>query len=377
MDGHHKLMVSSTELIHADDGIEDLCDVSPAIHLSTTYDYTDDNEPRDAIYSRMGIPTVERCEAVMAKILGAPCVSYASGLSAGYALLALLCPKRLYLERAEKGGYHGSIGVAELFKRSSGMNIYTLDLLDSEGYVLEKGDLIWLESPLNPTGEATDIAKYVKLASSRGAIVVVDATFGPPPLQDPLSLGADWVLHSATKYLGGHSDLLAGVLASHDTELVKRLLNDRIFLGTVLGGHAAWLLLRSLRTFEMRVTRQAATALYLATQLQTLAEDGKLFKVAHSSLQKDEWITKQMPGGHSPTFAIYFHTEQEASAFPRKLKYFHHATSLGGVESLVEWRALSDAHCDRRLIRISVGVENQEDLWLDLLGGIMEVANQV
>lgn len=174
--------ISSTDLLHADDGIEGLCDVSPAIHLSTTYNYTKENEVRDAVYSRESVPTVARCEAVLSKILGAPCITYSSGLSAIHALLIYLNPKRVYLERAQKGGYHGSIGVAAIMSRITGMETFTLDRLDESDFVLEKGDVVWVESPLNPTGEATDITRYAKIAKARGAILAVDATFAPPPI---------------------------------------------------------------------------------------------------------------------------------------------------------------------------------------------------
>lgn len=364
-----------TDLIHADAGIESLCDVSPAIHLSTTYAYTKDNEPRDAVYSRESIPTVPRCEAVLSKILNAPCVTYASGLSAVHALLIYLNPRRLYLERAEKGGYHGTIGVANIISRTTGMEVFNLDELHTGNHKLSEGDVVWLESPLNPTGEATDISRYSQIAKEHKAVLVVDATFAPPPIQDPLKCGADWVMHSATKYFGGHSDLLAGVVASHDHSGIDQLLSDRTYLGTIPSGHTAWLLLRSLRTFDMRISRQISNVQGLVPRLAALANsaEGKLLKVTHSSLQTDSYIKTQMSGGHSPTFAIYFHTEEQAAKFPNHLQLFHHATSLGGVESLVEWRALSDSKCDRRLVRLSIGVEDMEDLWSDLIQAIDRV----
>lgn len=364
-----------TSLIHADAGIENLCDVSPAIHLSTTYEYTEDNKPRDAIYSRESVPTVPRCEAVLSKILNAPCVTYASGLSAVHALLIYLNPGKLFLERAENGGYHGTIGVANIISRTTGMKAFKLDQLHSDDHELSQGDVIWLETPLNPTGEATDIALYAKIAKSRGAILVVDATFAPPPIQDPLACGADWVMHSATKYFGGHSDLLAGVLASHNQSGIDQLISDRTYLGTIPSGHTAWLLLRSLRTYDMRISRQISNVQELVQRLFALTQttSPKLLKVTHSSLQQDGYIKSQMPGGHSPTFAIYFHKEEQAARFPNCLRLFHHATSLGGVESLVEWRTMSDSKCDRRLVRISVGVEDMEDLWLDLMQAIDQV----
>lgn len=369
MSSHHAI---STSLLHADDGIETLCDVSPAIHLSSTFAYTKDNEPRDAVYSRESVPTVQRCEAVLSKLLGAPCVTYSSGLSAIHAIIIYLNPRRIYLERAQKGGYHGTIGVAEIVSRMTGMQLFTLDELHDKNHNLEKGDLIWLETPLNPTGEATDIEKYSKIAKRHGALLAVDATFAPPPLQDPFQQGADWVMHSATKYFGGHSDLLAGAAASRDVAGIKQLIHDRLYLGTIPSGHTSWLLLRSLRTFDMRITRQTATAKELVRRFAELAPE-KLNKVVHSSLQTEPFVSKQMSGGHSPTFAIYFHSEQQAARFPNLLKFFYHATSLGGVESLAEWRAMSDAQCDRRLVRISVGVENVEDLWSDLSEALITV----
>lgn len=359
----------STGLIHADDAIEELSDVSPAIHLSSTYSYSDQNQYRDAVYSRLSVPTVARCEAVLAQILGAPSATYCTGLSAIFGLLVYLNPRRIYIERAERGGYHGTLGVAEIITRLSHTEIFKLSDLDT--HELGERDVIWLETPLNPTGEATDIAKYSKVAKAAGAILCVDATFAPPPLQDPFKQGADWVMHSATKYFGGHSDLLAGVVASHDAAGIDALLRDRQCLGTILSGHTAWLLLRSLRTFKMRVERQAATALELVKRLDDLARGGttSLSRVAHSSLQTDEFIKTQMKG-HSATFAIYFTDESHAAAFPGLLALFQHATSLGGVESLAEWRAMSDAKCDRRLVRLSIGIEDVDDLYADIINAL-------
>ncbi|KAJ8609366.1 hypothetical protein MRB53_039131 [Persea americana] len=357
-----------TNLIHADDGIESFSDVAPPIHLSATYSYTSSNEVQDAVYSRMDIPTVQRCEAVLEQILDAPSVTYCSGLSAIFGLLTYLNPKRIYIERAERGGYHGTLGVAEIIKRLNGAEMFKLDELDRDVSKLDSGDVVWLETPLNPTGEVTDISRYSRIAKQNGAVLCVDATFAPPPLQDPFLHGADYVMHSATKYLGGHSDLLAGVVASRNTRAIESMRHDRIFLGSIMSGHTAWLLLRSLRTFRLRVERQAKSALQLVTRLHDLAaaDSTPLLKVVHSSLQSAPFVSEQMTGGHSPTFAIYLKDEASAAALPSKLKYFHHATSLGGVESLAEWRSMSDPKCDRRLIRISVGIEDVDDLYNDL-----------
>ena len=321
---------------------------------------------------------------------------------------------------------------------------------------------------MNPTGEVTSIGKYAAKAHSRGAFLLVDATFGPPGLQDPFEFGADVVLHSGTKYLGGHSDMLCGVLAVRRDDWFWALRAERCHLGSMLGSFEAWLGVRSSRTLELRVQRQSRNAEMLVAWLQRCLDqkdhgqgeseddakdDATLVKkvverVAHASLQargyhtgpppppppptrpqgnrtltlqqqqqqqppqpppplpetsqqptKDkqnqeesihgqdeapeetprsdrdrenqdnsiEWIGKQMPNGFGPVFAIYLRTTTLAQRLPSRLTLFHHATSLGGVESLIEWRRMTDSRCDPRLVRVSVGVEGWEDLKRDFL----------
>ena len=194
-------------------------------------------------------------------------------------------------------------------------------------------------------------------------------------------------MHSGTKYFGGHSDLLCGVLVTQSEERHKALWNDRMDLGSVMGNMESWLTVRSLRTLELRVTRQSSNAQTLIDWLDAAKnntfeskseqneEDVKLVSslvtdMFHASLQakdpKKDWIKKQMPNGYGPVFAIHLATPELARRFPSYLELFHHATSLGGVESLVEWRAMSDDTIDRRLVRISVGVEHPDDLVQDV-----------
>ena len=260
--------------------------------------------------------------------------------------------------------------------------------LDCTAEELQEGDTVLLETPLNPTGEAYEIAKYAQKAHSRGAYLLVDATFGPPGLQDPFLHGADIVMHSGTKYLGGHSDMLCGVLAVKSKDWYRKLSDERTYLGSVLGSLEGWLGVRSLRTLELRVQRQSQNAEKLVAWLVGLLEPENVAnentgassgnsevvkavveKIAHASLQHGDrhWLQKQMPNGYGPVFAIWMKDESVARAFPSKLRLFHHATSLGGVESLIEWRTMSDATVDTRLLRVSVGVENWEDLRDDLL----------
>ena len=271
------------------------------------------------------------------------------------------------------------------------MNIHTkltgaqqlpLDCPDEE---LHTGDVVHLETPVNPTGEAFEIARYARKAHARGAWLVVDATFGPPGLQDPFRWGADIVMHSGTKYIGGHSDMLCGVLASRNSGWVNGLKEERLHLGSVMGSLEGWLGARSLRTLDVRVQRQSASAGRLVEWLARFMDrnhrkddhgDGEIVrrtveKVHHASLQTADmkWLRAQMPNGFGPVFAITMKSEGSARRLPSFLKLFHHATSLGGVESLIEWRAMSDKTVDRRLLRISVGVESSDDLKADLLEG--------
>jgi cystathionine beta-lyase/cystathionine gamma-synthase len=216
--------------------------------------------------------------------------------------------------------------------------------------------------------------------------LTVDATFGPPPLQDPFLWGADVVMHSGTKYIGGHSDMLCGILAVNPKRVeegwFKGLTDERLHLGSVMGSMEGWLGIRSIRTLEIRVKQQSlATGKivgWLAEALKSDAEDTEavrktVLKIEHASLQeediKDGWLTKQMPNGFGPVFALTMKEEKFARRLPSKLELFHHATSLGGVESLIEWRTMSDDTVDRKLLRVSIGIEGWEDLKEDFLKG--------
>jgi cystathionine gamma-synthase len=260
-------------------------------------------------------------------------------------------------------------------------NVRTVDLhapdADWDAAGLGKGDLVHLETPINPTGIAFNIAHFAERAHARGALLSIDSTFGPPGLQDPFKWGADFSMHSGTKYIGGHSDMLCGILATapgaEGLDRARVLRAERLFLGSVMGNLEGWLGVRSLRTLELRVQRQSSNAENLVTWLVGSADPvvkSVVRKVEHASLQTEdfEWLKKQMPNGFGPVFSVYTHTPTQARCLPSKLRLFHHATSLGGVESLIEWRRMSDNGVDETLLRVSVGIENWEDLKEDLLG---------
>jgi len=249
----------------------------------------------------------------------------------------------------------------------------------------QPGDVCWLETPLNPTGEARDIQYYADKVHAVGGKLAVDSTFAPPPLQDPFKWGADLVMHSATKYMGGHSDLLGGVLMVKSEKEFHQLWHDRSHCGNTLGNLEGWLLLRSLRTLHLRVPRQSETATALVAWLNNAVGGkeydgipaGALAEVLHSSIQKPDargfTPDKQMAGGYNATFAILVNKPEHAVALPHVTEYFVPATSLGGVESLIEHRYTVDGVSDPRLLRISVGVEELEDLKNDIRLGLQKV----
>lgn len=399
----------ATLALHADDVLNNVTDVAPPIHLSTTFRYSDnpdeltpiadlsvctgelgqatgrgadclqekpqDQDPKQHVYSRVTAPNSTRFETILSSLLKGHVVAYSSGLSALHAALVLLNPRRI----AVGHNYHGCHGVIALFSRLTGLQ--KLDL-DCPAEQLEAGDVVFLETPLNPHGTAFNIEHYAQKAHSRGAYLIVDSTFAPPGLQNPFEFGADIVMHSGSKYFGGHSDVLCGVLATNRKDWYERLWGDRVYLGSVMGNLESWLGVRSLRTLEVRVQRQSQNAERLVAYLDgalhafrpaadsdEAAVQGVLYQINHASLQRGDasWLKKQMPNGFGPVFSIVLRKEEWARRLPSKLAYFHHATSLGGVESLIEWRAMTDARVDRRLLRVSVGLENWEDLRNDLV----------
>ncbi|CEL54760.1 hypothetical protein RSOLAG1IB_07294 [Rhizoctonia solani AG-1 IB] len=382
----------TTKLLHADDGSHSEASIAPSISVSTTFrepipaklEYPSDPDPSTPdrhIYSRYTTPVSTRVEKVLSALLDAHAITYASGIAATTTALVHLNPKRL----AIRDGYHGvhvSIGVYKKTRPD-------LELIDIDDE-FRQGDICWIETPLNPTGEARNLRHYADKVHAAGGRLVVDSTFAPPPLQDAFTSGADIVLHSATKYLGGHSDLLCGVLAVKDLQEWHALWHLRTFTGNMMGSLESFLLLRSLKTFELRITRQAASGEALAQWLHKISQTpvgqtydgvrgGCIKRVWHASLQEDdqEWIKKQMPGGGPTCFTIELEDPNEARILPYSLELFTPATSLGGVESLIEQRHLSDPKEDKRRLRLSIGIENLEDLKEDLRQGLNKVTEKV
>ncbi|KIO30204.1 hypothetical protein M407DRAFT_156709 [Tulasnella calospora MUT 4182] len=383
-------------LLHADDTPNEQS-ISPAISLSTTFRQQegfdletqwDPADPKRHVYSRYTTPISIRLEKVLGTILKGDAITYASGLQAANAAITHYNPRRVAITKGYMGVHH----ILDIHKRSA-PNLTVIDL--DEDY--QEGDLAWVETPVNPTGEARNLKHYADKIHAVGGKLVVDATFGPPPLQDPFEFGADCVFHSGTKYLGGHSDLLAGVLVVKESDVWKQLFEDRVNLGGVMGSMESWLLLRSLRTLHLRVPRQSQTAQQLVNWLDTVSRvpkgeefegipGGTLTKVHHASLQPVDRggpglgpngfdVSKQMPGGYSASFSIILGDANQAKSLPFRTRLFAPATSLGGVESLLEQRVMADPKEDPRLVRLSVGLEEVEDLKADLRQALKAVAS--
>jgi len=285
------------------------------------------------------------------------------------------------------GGYHGThLVLGQLQRLSGGSRCAAVPLPPPEDVssVLDAGDVLWLETPRNPTCEVADIAAYVAAAKQAGGVrVVVDGTFAPPPLQRPLTLGADAVMHATTKYLAGHSDALGGAICVGDAKLAQELQSDRTALGSTPGSLEVWLLLRSLRTLHLRVERQSRSAAELAAWLHAATKDsghplsGCVHAVHHPSIPSHpshDVAARQMEGGYGGCFALELATEAAARALPEALELFRDATSLGGVESLIEWRRKYDAEVSPLLLRCSVGLEDPVHLRADLQRGILQAS---
>lgn len=339
-----------TIALHADGAIDDGVDVAPPIRVSTTYDRSAQQAYE---YRRSHHATTERLEAVMGALEGGHAVVYPSGMAAALAVLRHLRPQRVSLPADV---YHGVRSLVTTEAQRGRLEIVPAEALAA-------GDLWWVETPSNPKCLLTDIAAACEEASGRGVKTVVDSTFATPVLQRPLKLGADVVLHSATKFIAGHSDAMGGVLVTPRPDAAETLRHERMEAGLVSGALDVWLTLRGVRTLPLRVERQSASAAAIAAWLH-----GHVPQVWHPSLPDHpghELAQRQMRSGGG---VLSFEVEDGARArqIVAALALFRTATSLGGVESLAEWRRSVNPAAPEGLVRLSVGLESPADLIADL-----------
>ncbi len=350
-------------------------DIVPPIHVSTTYERgADGSYPGGRGYSRPENPSYDQPEALIASLEGAAsAMLFASGQAAAAALFQALAPGDRVL--APRNMYWGLRKWLLEFAAPWGLAIEPYDNASIDD-LAEKARavrprLIWIETPANPTWDVTDIAAAAEIAREVGALVGVDSTAATPMLTRPLGLGAHIVMHSATKYLNGHADVIAGALATaHDDALWQRIRFIRGNGGAVLGPLEAWLLFRGMRTLALRVAQASANAQAIAERFHGHARLSHVLYPGLPSHANHNVAAMQMHGGFGGMMSLRLAGGEEAAkAFTAKLRVFKRATSLGSVESLAEHRASVEGPgtlCPVDLVRLSIGIEHVDDLIGDI-----------
>jgi cystathionine gamma-lyase len=371
----------ATRCIHGGDTVDPATGaVMPAIYTSTTFRQPEFGQPGPFVYARASNPTrdaLERCVADLES--GVRALAFSAGQAATAAVLELLDEGSHVLAPADIYG-----GTLRLFNqvrsRTSGLRVSYVDFADMaqvEAAIRPETRLIWLESPTNPLLTVIDLAAVVDLAGRYGLRVAVDNTFATPCSQRPLEFGCDIVMHSATKYMGGHSDVLAGLVVVADEELGKQLLSLRSAVGSVMGPFDAYLVLRGLKTLSLRMERHASNAAVIASWLQDHSRIARVIYPGLASHPQHELAARQMENFGGVVTAELSGDLAFVESFMNRLQVFTLAESLGGVESLAGHPAtMSHSNVPpevRRemgipdsLVRLSVGIEHIDDLIADL-----------
>jgi cystathionine gamma-synthase len=304
-------------------------------------------------YGRYGNESWSALEAAISELEGGQTLSFSSGMAAISAVFSILPIGAPVV--ASNQGYSGTMGLLNQHQASGRLEVRFVDITKTDEVIaaMKGAALLWIESPTNPCLDIADLAALIAAAKKQSIGVGVDNTFATPLVQKPLSMGADIVMHSVTKFLAGHSDVVLGSLSTADPALYKRLEESRRYNGAIPGPFEAWLALRGIRTFPVRFRAAEANAKTLVTRLQNHA---KITKVRY-------------PGfGAVISFEIDGNAEQ-AEKVCESSQLITHATSLGGVESLWERRrrwAGESPSVPEQLIRLSVGCEHVDDIWQDI-----------
>ncbi|AXU96917.1 MAG TPA: cystathionine gamma-synthase [Erwinia persicina] len=354
--------------------------VVPPIHLSSTYNFTDFNEPRAHDYSRRGNPTRDVVQRALAELEGgAGAVMTSTGMSAIHLVCTVfLQPGDLLV--APHDCYGGSYRLFDSLSKRGAYRVKFVDQGDEaalQAALAEKPKLVLIESPSNPLLRVVDIAAICQAAAEAGAVSVVDNTFLSPALQNPLALGADLVIHSCTKYLNGHSDVVAGAVVAKDPQHVTDLAWWANNIGVTGGAFDSYLLLRGMRTLAPRMAAAQRNALAIVDYLKQQPLVKKLY---HPSLPENaghQFAARQQKGFGAMLSFELDGDEATLRRFLKALELFTLAESLGGVESLISHTATmthagmsaearAAAGISETLLRISVGIEDHEDLIADL-----------
>ena len=346
--------------------------VVPPIQSSTTFVRDEDNVPLspDHIYGRDDNDLVRLGEQMLAKAEHAEDgLLFPSGMAAVAAVMRTVPNGGRIIQQS--GIYWGATKWTREFCERRDIDLIEVDCADLDALrsVAKDADILWIETPSNPYLKTVDIRGCAEIAKSIGADLVVDSTAATPVLSQPLDHGADIVMHSATKAINGHSDVLAGFLAckNESAERWEMIKTDRQGAGAVMGSFEAWLLIRGMRTLPLRVERMSESALQIA---KFLDQHPNVENVLYPGLPSDPGhalATAQMTGGFGGLLSVQVKGGGDAAlAAIGKLSLFKRATSLGGVESLVEHRHTIEATVPKNLLRLSVGIENPIDLITDL-----------
>lgn len=353
--------------------------ITPAIHVSSTYLRDPDNQYRSGrVYARADNPAFDQAEAVLAQLeQGAQAALFASGMAAATAVFQALSPGDHVL--APKVMYWSLRNWLMNFATRWGLNVELIDMTDPAAVqaAVRPGvtKLVWIETPANPLWTVTDIAATAEIAHAAGALVAVDSTVSSPVLTRPLTLGADIVMHAGTKYLNGHSDLVAGALVTReDSEFWRRVKTVRAQIGGTLGSFEAWLLLRGMRTLYLRVRAASQSAQRIAEHFNGHPLVEAVLYPGLPGAHGHAIAARQMQGGFGGMMSLRVKAsaqggEAAAIATAAHMELWKRATSLGGTESLIEHRASVEGAgtpAPPDLLRLSVGIEDCGDLIADL-----------
>ncbi|HEY1707443.1 MAG TPA: PLP-dependent transferase [Rhizomicrobium sp.] len=349
--------------------------IVPGIHPSTTFERDPDGEYRSGRnYSRTDNPTFDQPETVLAALEhGAQAILFSSGMAAATSVFLSLRPGDHVV--GPKVMYWSLRNWLMNFAREWGLVVDLVDMRDTDAIraAVQKGrtKLVWTECPANPMWDVTDLSGAAEIAHAAGAKFGVDSTAASPVFTRPLDLGADIVMHSATKYLNGHSDVIAGALVTKvEDEFWERTKLVRLQQGAVLGSFEAWLLMRGMRTLYPRVKTAAANAMRVAEHFENHPRVEEVLYPGLKSFAGHAVAARQMEGGFGGMLSIRVKAGAAAAvATAANVKVWKRATSLGGVESLIEHRASVEgpnSPCPPDLLRCSVGIEEVSDLIDDL-----------
>jgi cystathionine gamma-synthase len=344
--------------------------VTTPVVLTSTYTASDGaTAPGDRGYGRWDNPTWAALESAMGELEGGRGVAFASGMACVAAVVSLVPVGGVVV--VPRAPYSGTGQLAAELAAAGRLAVREVPVADTDAVAaaLVGADVALLETPTNPLLEVADLPAIAAAARAAGTLLAVDNTFATPLLQRPLAVGADLVVHSATKYLGGHSDVLLGVAVAADEALEARLRGHRTLHGAIPGPWEAWLVLRGLRTLHLRVERAGANAAELARRL---TGHPAVERVRHPALPDDPGHARaaaQMSGFGAIVGVEVRGGPEAAERVCSAARLWVHATSLGGVESTLERRrrhAAESPEVPEALLRLSVGVEDVEDLWRDL-----------